>query len=264
MRAPCSRLKAAPRAPICRGRGVRRAVDPLHQAALLVDHDQQRVAQRPAGRGIACSSAISPRPAARLGKLSAKRTTPAIRPRGSPCRSRGETAGPCEPGHDPLAGQLAQRQRARRRRRRRAACSSPSAAPSAKAPPPPGREHAPARTRRRRRVLARSMPRCYVRALERHRRSAVRAGARPQLANTLRPRMPPLITFEEALDYGAADRATRRSERWSSAPGRCGARTSATRPTCARWSTPSPAAAPRTAASAPSRATPRPTRRCTR
>ena len=50
----------------------------------------------------------------------------------------------------------------------------------------------------------------------------------------------------------------------SSARGRCGASASATRPTSARWSTRSPAAAPRTAASARSRATRRRTRRCTR
>ncbi len=70
--------------------------------------------------------------------------------------------------------------------------------------------------------------------------------------------MPPLITREEALRLGeledqVADRGAGRARlgtrAWSA---------SATRPTCARWSTPSPAAAPRTAASAPRASTPRP------
>ena len=70
--------------------------------------------------------------------------------------------------------------------------------------------------------------------------------------------------FRRSNRAGGADRPRRDRRSSSSAPGRCGPRTSATRPTCARSSTRSPEAAPRTAASAPSRGTPRRTRRCTR
>ena len=75
VRAPCSRLKAAPRAPICAAEAVgapsSRFTRPPSWSTITSSGSR-----RPAGRGIACSSAISRRPAARLGKFSAKRIDP--------------------------------------------------------------------------------------------------------------------------------------------------------------------------------------------
>ena len=114
-----------------RRRGRRGAAEPLHQPALLVDHHQQRVAQA-GGRRIACRRAIRRRPAARLGRLSAKRTTPATPPvadrrlhgrRRRRCRSKPATIrSPARRGSDSVLAALGARpaasRRAPRRRRR--------------------------------------------------------------------------------------------------------------------------------------------------
>ena len=134
VRRPCSRLKAAPRAPICRRRGRRGAADPLHQPALLVDHDQQRVAQRRRAR-----DRLQARDQARgrrRGWGSCRRRGPRRPPgpRRSPSRARGETAVPPRPATIRSPASCGDRQRARRRSARAAAAQSPSAAPKAKAP----------------------------------------------------------------------------------------------------------------------------------
>ena len=93
-----------------RGR-FRRPVDPLHFAALLVGHHQQRqAAQSAVGRGIACSASISSRPAARLGKSASKRTTPATLPAWTALPQFGRQPGPVDRDHDPLPGELRGRQ----------------------------------------------------------------------------------------------------------------------------------------------------------
>ena len=97
-----------------------------------------------------------------------------------------------------------------------------------------------------------------------HRRHAVSGAVSPSGARTYLGRRCHRSSAPPRPGPSGRSRITARSRLSSSARGRPGRRTSGTPPTCARWSTRSPAAAPRTAASARSRATPRPTRRCTR
>ena len=130
--------------------GARRAADPLHLAALLVDHDQQRVAQRRRARDrLQAGDQRAPGGAAGevageeddAGELALADRPP--QPRRDP--------GAVEPGDDPLARQLAAAAASSRLSldRRLGAAPSPSAAPSAKAPSAERRPAPPARARRR-------------------------------------------------------------------------------------------------------------------
>ena len=95
-------------------------------------------------------------------------------------------------------------------------------------------------------------------------RRAVSAAAPPRRIDHLGFRRCRRSSPVRRLASWARSRTTPRSRRSSSARGTPVRSSSATPPTSARWSTPSPAAAPRTAASAPSRGSPSPRRRCTR
>ena len=119
VRRPCSRLKAAPRAPISAAEAVgappTRFTSPPSWSTITSSGSRSA-----GGRRIACRRAIRRRPAARLGKLSAKRTTPATRPAPIAAFRPGETRGAGEADDDPLAGQVRDRERARARPRPRA------------------------------------------------------------------------------------------------------------------------------------------------
>ncbi len=75
----------------------RRAADPLHQAALLVDHHQQRVAQRAAGAGSPAAGRSGARPAARAGKVPGEEDDAGDPPRRIASRNRGEIGVPLNP-----------------------------------------------------------------------------------------------------------------------------------------------------------------------
>ena len=62
------------------------------------------------GRGTACTSAISARPAARVGKSASKRTTPATLPAAIACAQFGGQPGAVDRDDDPLARQFARSQ----------------------------------------------------------------------------------------------------------------------------------------------------------
>ena len=131
VRRPWRALKAAPRAPISRaetvGAPLRRLTRPPSWSVITSSGSRSF-----GGRGIACRRAIRRRPAARVGKFSAKRTTPAIRPCADRRPQRRRDRGAREADDDPLARQQLRGQRLGDARLRRLG-PVPSVAPKAKA-----------------------------------------------------------------------------------------------------------------------------------
>jgi len=139
----------------------------------------------------------------------------------APRPGRNTTKGDDQPAHQPRAGGLPAPRPALRRQRRR---TPPR--PGAGTPRPWSEAGDLVVLRARRQRIATSTPRLACRAM-------------------------PLISARRRLRWRPPS-SPRTSRPWSSAPGPSASRTSPTRPTCARSSTPSPAGAPRTAGSAPS------------
>ena len=98
-----------------RRRGFRRAVDPLHLAALLVGHHQQRqVARRRLGRGIDCTRVDQFAARGAAGEVGFEEDDAGDLPGVDRVAQFRRQPGPVDADHDPLPGQLARASAVRR------------------------------------------------------------------------------------------------------------------------------------------------------
>ena len=102
---PCRRLKLGPARPHHRRRGGRGAADPLHQAALLVDHHQQRVSH-PLWAGDVLEPGDQPAAGRAAREVVGEEDHPGDPPAADHPLDRGRDPGAGEADDDPLARQL--------------------------------------------------------------------------------------------------------------------------------------------------------------